>query len=319
MTMATQPRVDNESADPRRKAGRQGLRFTRRSRRGSQPRWWPFVVPAVALTWLLFLVPFLLNIRFAFTQWTGFSDVIAWNGLDNFRTLIDPGILWNAIKVTLIYAVIAMVIQNVFSLGMAVLLQQSNRVNSFFRSVFFLPVLLSPIAAGYIWGAIISPTGPLNHAVGVVVGNFDYAWLGHPWSALASVAFIDAWKWSGLVTLVYIAGLNGIPGSLLEAAKIDGAGAWQRFWRIKFRLLAPAFTFSVVVTFIGALGAFDVVQATTQGGPGNATTVLNVAMFQQYGGGFFGTASSLSFVVTVLVIALGIPLIAFLRGREVEA
>ncbi|CAM5601507.1 ABC transporter permease OS=Streptomyces griseorubiginosus OX=67304 GN=AQJ54_41530 PE=3 SV=1 [Streptomyces griseorubiginosus] len=85
-------------------------------------------------------------------------------------------------------------------------------------------------------------------------------------------------------TLVDIAGLNAIPDSLSEAAVIDGANAWQRFWRIKFRLLAPAFTFSVVVTFIGALGAFDIVQATTQGGPGNATTVLNIAMFSQYAG-----------------------------------
>ncbi|KUN58570.1 ABC transporter permease [Streptomyces griseorubiginosus] len=276
-------------------------------------------MPAVALTWLFFLIPFVLNIRFAFTQWTGFSDVISWNGLKNFRGLIDQGILWKSIEVTLVYAGIAMVIQNVFSLGMAVLLQRTNRINSFFRSVFFLPVLLSPLAAGYIWSAILSPTGPLNNAIGLVFGNFDYAWLGHPFAALASVAFIDAWKWSGLVTLVYIAGLNAIPDSLSEAAVIDGANAWQRFWRIKFRLLAPAFTFSVVVTFIGALGAFDIVQATTQGGPGNATTVLNIAMFSQYAGGFFGTASSLSLVVTILVIALGVPLIAFLRRREVEA
>lgn len=319
MTMATQPLVDDEAADPHRKVGRQRPRVGRTSRRGFHHRWWPFVIPAVALTGLFFLLPFVLSIRFAFTQWTGFSDVISWNGLDNFRSLADQGILWNSIKVTLIYAAIAMVIQNVFSLGMALLLQRTNRVNSFFRSVFFLPVLLSPVAAGYIWGAILSPTGPLNDAIGVAFGNFDYAWLGHPFAALASVAFIDAWKWSGLVTLVYIAGLNSIPDSLVEAAMIDGASTWQRFWRIKFRLLAPAFTFSVVVTFIGAISAFDIVQATTQGGPGNATTVLNVAMFLQYGGGFFGTASSLSLVVTILVIALGIPLIAFLRRREVEA
>ncbi|WP_079075425.1 carbohydrate ABC transporter permease [Streptomyces griseorubiginosus] len=319
MTMKIQPMVDNEAADPSRKAGRQRLRADRGSRRGLHRHWWPFAIPAVALTWLFFLIPFVLNIRFAFTQWTGFSDVISWNGLKNFRGLIDQGILWKSIEVTLVYAGIAMVIQNVFSLGMAVLLQRTNRINSFFRSVFFLPVLLSPLAAGYIWSAILSPTGPLNNAIGLVLGNFDYAWLGHPFAALASVAFIDAWKWSGLVTLVYIAGLNAIPDSLSEAAVIDGANAWQRFWRIKFRLLAPAFTFSVVLTFIGALGAFDIVQATTQGGPGNATTVLNIAMFSQYAGGFFGTASSLSLVVTILVIALGVPLIAFLRRREVEA
>src|SRR5690242_15445069 len=109
MTMKIQPMVDNEAADPSRKAGRQRLRADRGSPRGLHRHWWPFAIPAVALTWLFFLIPFVLNIRFAFTQWTGFSDVISWNGLKNFRGLIDQGILWKSIEVTLVYAGIAMV------------------------------------------------------------------------------------------------------------------------------------------------------------------------------------------------------------------
>jgi raffinose/stachyose/melibiose transport system permease protein len=180
-------------------------------------------------------------------------------------------------------------------------------------------VLIAPVSAGYIWGAILAPSGPLNAAIGLIEPGFSYAWLGHSGSALVSVAFIDAWKWSGLITLVYIAGLNAIPASLMEAATLDGANAWARFWKIRFPLLAPAFTFTVVVTLLGALSAFDIVMATTRGGPGTATTVLNVAMFTQYGSGFFGSASSLSLVVTALVLLIGVPLIAYLRRREVEA
>ena len=306
---ATGPEAGGRQTHPARPRG------PRRSRRA---RWWPFALPAFVLVAAFFLVPFVLNVRFAFTDWSGYSDVIAANGLDNFRTLADQGLLWSAIRVTLIYAVIAMVVQNVFSLSMALLLQRRTRLNGFFRSLFFIPVLIAPVAAGYIWSAILAPSGPLNKAIGIVKPGFDYAWLGHADSALASVAFIDAWKWSGLITLVYIAGLNAIPESLLEAATIDGASGWKRFWKIRFPLLAPAFTFTVVVTLLGALNAFDIVLATTHGGPGTATTVLNVAMFNQYASGFFGTASSLSLVVTILVLLIGVPLIFLLRRREIE-
>ena len=282
-------------------------------------RWWPFVVISLAITIGFFLIPFLLNAYFAFTNWTGFTAEIAPNGLDNFVGLADAGILGNAVRVTVFYAAIAMVLQNAVSLGLALLLQRTARFNSWLRTLFFIPVLISPLAAGYIWGALLSPIGPLNQAIGLASPGFDFAWLGNNGSALVSVAFVDVWKWSGLVTLVYIAGLNAIQPSLIEAATIDGANAWQRFWRVQFRLLAPAFTFSVVVTFLGALNAFDIVQATTRGGPGQATTVLNIALFRQYTGGFFGSASALSLVITILVVGIGIPLIAFLRRREVEA
>jgi raffinose/stachyose/melibiose transport system permease protein len=292
---------------------------TKAARGGTRHRWWPFVVPTLVMTVAFFLLPFFLNAYFAFTQWTGFSSTISFNGLENFVNLIDSGILPIAIRVTVTYAAVAMVMQNVISLGLALLMQRSNRGNSFFRALYFLPVLISPLAAGYIWSAILEPQGPLNQAIGLLVPGFDYAWLGNQTSALVAVAFVDVWKWSGIVTLVYIAGLNAIPQSLIEAATIDGASAWRTFWSVKFRLLAPAFTFSVVVSFLGALNAFDIVQATTQGGPGDATSVLNIALYRQYAGGFFGMASSVSLTITVLVIVLGIPLIAFLRRREVEA
>ncbi|MDT0318984.1 carbohydrate ABC transporter permease [Streptomyces millisiae] len=276
-------------------------------------------MPTLVLTVAFFLLPFLLNVYFAFTQWTGFSSRISVNGVDNFVNLVDSGVLPVAIRVTVTYAVVAMLMQNVISIGLALLMQRSNRGNSFFRALYFLPVLISPLAAGYIWSAILEPRGPLNQAIGLVVPGFDHAWLGDGTSALVAVAFIDVWKWSGIVTLVYIAGLNAIPRSLVEAATIDGANAWRAFWSVTFPLLAPSFTFSVVVSFLGALNAFDIVQATTRGGPGDTTSVLNIAMYRQYNGGFFGMASSISLTVTILVVVLGVPLIAFLRRREVEA
>jgi multiple sugar transport system permease protein/raffinose/stachyose/melibiose transport system permease protein len=290
----------------------------RRPRSTRSARWWPFAIPALVLLGVFFVLPFVLNVRFAFTDWSGFQSAINWTGLDNFSTLNHLGLLWPPVEATLKYAVIATIVQNTFSLGMALLLHETTKTTVFFRALYFVPVLIAPVAAGYIWHAILAPNGPLNAAIGIFSAGFHYDWLGHATSALVAVASIDAWRYSGLVTLVYVAGLNAIPRSLTEAAKIDGANAWRRFWHVRFRLLAPAFTFSVVVTLLGSISAFDVIQATTMGGPGVSTTTLNVVAFQEYGGGFFGLSTALSLTVTILVVLIAIPLLTILRRREVD-
>ncbi|MGJ6963837.1 carbohydrate ABC transporter permease [Streptosporangium sp. G11] len=275
-------------------------------------RWLPWALPAVLLVTVFFLLPFALNARFAFSSWTGFRSEITWNGLDNFRTLVEQGLLTNAVTVTVLYAILCMAIQNTVSLSLALALQRTDRVNTVFRSLFFLPTLVSPLAAGYIWRGILDPAGPVDSFLGI-----DWAWLGEPATALVTVAFVDAWKWSGLITLVYIAGLNSVPRELLESATVDGAGPWTRFARVRFPLLAPAITFNVAVTLVGALSAYDVIAATTGGGPGDHTRALNIVMRQQWGQGFFGSASALGFTVTLLVIATAVPLVWWLRRREV--
>lgn len=289
------------------------------SRRTRRVRWWPFAIPAVALVGVFFLVPLLLNAGYAFTSWTTFTSAIRFNGFDNFAVLLEQGYLGNAIRVTLLYAVIAMTVQNVVSIVLAMALRDATRLNGFFRTVFFLPVLISPLAAGYIWRGVLDPEGPLNAAISGLTGTeFAWAWLGEPATALASVAFIDAWKWSGLTTLVYIAGINAVPRELIEAATIDGASAWRRFRSVILPLLAPAMTFNIAVTLVGALSAYDIIAATTGGGPGDHTRTLNILMRQQFGQGYFGTGSALSLVVTVLVIVIAVPLVRFLRSREVR-
>lgn len=280
---------------------------------------WIFAIPSAAMIIVFFAVPFLLNAPFAFSSWTGYSDDIGFVGLSNFELLASRGILASSTTITVAYAVICMLVQNIVSLSLAVALRRSTRANTFFRSIFFLPVLISPLAGGYIWRAIVSPDGPLNAAIGVVVPGFDFAWLGDPVWALFWVAFVDAWKWCGIATLVYIAGINSVPVELLEAAEVDGASSWTRFRKITFPLLAPAFTFNVVTTLIGALTAYDVVASMTGGGPGTSTSTLNFAVVQQFGYSFFGVASSLNLFVTLLVVVLAIPLVTWLRRREVLA
>lgn len=301
----TAPRAPEPTTPRRRKPSREGAHW----------KW--FALPAVVLVAVFFAAPFVLNAGFAFSDWSGFSEEIGFTGVDNFRTLIDQEIFWPAVRTTLLYAACVLVFQMAVSLPLALALEDSTRVNGFFRSLFFVPVLISPLAAGYIWKGLLAPDGPMNGLLSALLpGTVDHNWLGDPSTALPSVALIEAWKWSGLITLVYIAGLKAIPKDLIEAATIDGANAWTRFRRIKLRMLAPALTFNVAVTLAVSLMAYDVVAATTGGGPGDHTTVLNVAMRQQWGQSFFGAASALSLTVSALVVITAVPLVMWLRKKE---
>jgi len=274
----------------------------------------------MALIAIFFAVPFLANAVLSFTKWTGFSNTISLNGLKNFASLFSLGILGHATLVTIGFAITTMVGQNLAGLALAKALQRSCHGNGFFRSVFFIPVLISPLAAGYIWGAILAAHGPVNQFISwITQSDFSYGWLGDSHTALILVGLIDAWKWSGLVTLVYIGGLNTIDRAVIEAATIDGAGFWKRFFAVELPLLAPAFTFNIVLTLVGSFNAMDVVFATTKGGPGDATSLLNVAVYSQFGQGLYGTSSALSFMIALLVIITAVPLMWSLRKREVQA
>ncbi|WP_210480950.1 carbohydrate ABC transporter permease [Naasia sp. SYSU D00948] len=301
-----------------RSTGEAGAARLSRGRRIVRSGVW-FALPAIVFVGVFFVLPQLYNLRFAFSNWTTYSSNITWNGWSNFETLIGQGLLFTPIGVTIGYAVIAMVTQNVVSLALAYAMRDSTRLNGFFRSLYFLPVLLSPLAAGYIWRGLLASDGPLNDFIGIFVPGFDWSWLGETSTALAAVAFVDAWKWIGLTTLVYIAGINAVPRDALEAAVIDGATAWQSFWRITFPMLAPAFTFNVVVTLVGAFSAYDVIAATTGGGPGDSTRALNIVLRMQWGLGNFGAGSALGLTVTALVIVVAIPLVWWLRRREAKA
>ena len=308
-----------EAGAPEQTAVRSSDPTPRRRKSPREGGHWPwFALPAVVLVAVFFALPFLLNAGFAFSDWSGFSDEIGFNGIDNFRTLIDQEIFWPAVRTTLLYAVCVLVFEMAVSLTLALALESTTRINTIFRSLFFIPVLISPLAAGYIWKGMLATNGPINGMLSFLLpGTVETAWLGDPTTALPAVALIEAWKWSGLITLVYIAGLKAIPKELLEAATIDGANAWSRFWRIKLRMLAPALTFNVAVTLAVALMAYDVIAPTTGGGPGDHTTTLNIAMRLQWGQSFFGPASALSLTVAVLVIASAVPLVMWMRKKEV--
>jgi raffinose/stachyose/melibiose transport system permease protein len=286
-----------------------------RGRKQDHPLW--FLLPALAVLVVFFFLPTIYNFVYAFTDWSSFKAAINLRGFDNFVTLFGNGSLTNALRVTLVYAVLVAVFQNLFGLILALLLERDTRVNRAVRVAFFIPVVMSALAVGYIFQALLKPTGALNGILSAVTGGpVEIAWLGDTTWTIVVVALIHAWKWMGLSMLIYLAGLKTIGQDVLEAARIDGAGYWSTFRRIRFPLLAPAVTFNVATALLGSMNGFDIVQATTEGGPGGTTELLNIFIFRTFGQGLFAQATTMSLILFLMVALLAFPLITFLRRRE---
>jgi len=277
----------------------------------------PFLVPALAVMGLFFFLPTLFNFVYPFTDWSAFKPQIRPVGLRNVTDLVADGSLLGSLRTTLEYAVLVAVFQNVFGLVLAVLLERDTRVNRFCRVCLFIPVLMSALAVGYVFQAFLKPDGALNAVLGGVFGRaVSIPWLGSPRWTIVVVALVHAWKWMGLSMLIFLAGLKTIPEELTEAARIDGAGPWQSFWTVRFPLLAPAVTFTVATALLGTMNGFDIVQATTGGGPARTTEVLNIFIFRTFGQGLYAQATAMSLVLFLTVVLLAVPVIRLLRRRE---
>lgn len=299
----------------RARAAQLGLRRRGGHGRTDHPVW--FLIPAVVILVVFFFVPTLFNFFYAFTDWSSFKSDIGFVGFDNFAALLSNGTLLNDLRITLVYAALAAIFQNVFGLILALLLERDTRINRAARVAFFVPVVMSALAVGYIFQALLKPEGALNQILSFFSGqDVTTAWLGDTTWTIVVVALVHGWKWMGLSMLIYLAGLKTISEDVLEASRIDGAGWWRTFVSIRFPLLAPAVTFNVATALLGSMNGFDIVQATTMGGPGGSTELLNIFVFRTFGQGLFAQATTMSLVLFLIVGLLAFPLIRFLRKRE---
>ncbi|MEN2736447.1 sugar ABC transporter permease [Microbacterium sp. X-17] len=287
----------------------------RTGRRQDHPAW--FLVPALIVLVVFFFVPTIFNFVYAFTDWSSFHSQINFVGFDNFASLFGNGSLLSDLRITLIYAVLVAIFQNLFGLILALVLERDTRINRFARVAFFVPVVMSALAVGYIFQALLKPAGGLNQILSFLTGqHVTIAWLGSTTWTIVVVALIHAWKWMGLSMLIYLAGLKTINEDILEAARLDGASWWTTFRTIRFPLLAPAVTFNVATALLGSMNGFDIVQATTAGGPGGTTELLNIFIFRTFGQGLFAQATTMSLSLFLMVTILAFPVIYFLRRRE---
>ena len=276
------------------------------------------VGPASLLVLGLYLLPFFLNAVLSLFSWTAFRSDLEWTGLENYRRLDQNGLLWPTIFRTLQFTVICAGAMVVGSLLLALGLERNTRSNRILRTVFLVPLVLSPLAAGFVFRALLGLKGTLNTVLSTMTGgDIEIPWLGSGTLTLAVVGLATAWRWFPMILIVFLAGLISIPTDTIDAAKIDGAGPIALIRYVKLPLLAPAMTFAVVVSLIVSLNVFETIVVLTDGGPGRTTEVINFLIIQEFGEGRFASAAALSTVLYGAIFLLIIGLVARLRRSEV--
>ena len=278
-----------------------------------------FVLPAIIVYFIFFVIPNVLEFVLAFTNWSTYHSGIAFDGLSNFQSLISQGSpsLSQSVVVTIEYAVIVVVVENVVGLLLALALERPTIIHQAIRVLVFFPVFLAPLATGYAFKGVLQPNGPINAALSLLLDHkVTTAWLSSFSFSIVAVGLIGAWKFVGFNMTIFLAGLSGITPEISGAAKVDGATSFKLFRHIKLPMLAPALTISVVLGFVASLSAFDIVMGSTGGGPGTATVVLNVYVWLSYVAGSLGQGTAVSMSLFVLIAVTAIPVIFLMRRRE---
>ncbi len=278
-----------------------------------------FVLPALAVYLFFYVYPMFNGMYYSLTSWDGMAPEKVFVGLKNYGDIFTDQYTRTATINTLIYTVVVTFFSNLIGLVLALMLERRSGVNNIFRTVFFIPAVLSPVVAAFIWKYMYSPeSGVINsllRAAGLSVLAKD--WLGDPRLALSSVMLVPLWQWGGNVMIVFLAGLMNIPEEYYESAKIDGASYLQRLAHITMPGLRPAIVFNLVISTIGSFKTFDFIFILTYGGPGFTTEVLTLQIYKHaLYTAKFGYGSAVAVMLTVLIVLFTIVELKVLTRNE---
>jgi len=293
---------------PRRPDGRP------RTARSTYPSW--FYIPAIALYVVFFAVPTFASFYFSLTRWSLFDATFI--GFDNFVTFFQNPQLFNGFIHTFEYGFVTSAAKVVLGLALALLLTSPVIGRGYLRAVVFFPVLVSTIGVGFVFKSLLDP---FHGVVNAVLGTLHLpqpGWFTDPNMALWTIAGVDVWKGVGIATLIFMAGIVAIPQEYLEAARMDGASRWRIFRSVILPLSRPAMGTVIILSLIGGLRSFDIIWATTNGGPGFASDVIASVIYKQYQAGFFGLSTAGNVILFLVVTAIMVPVSRFINRREVE-
>ncbi|MDZ7799610.1 MAG: sugar ABC transporter permease [Trueperaceae bacterium] len=277
-----------------------------------------FVLPALLLFGGFVLLPLGASLYYGFTRWDGISPA-EWVGWRNYLRALNDGIYLRSYLNVGLYILGTLVVEVAFGLVMAVLLNAERRGFGLLRVLFFSPMVLSMVAAGLLWAFVYDLRfGLLNGALEAVgLGTLTRAWLSDPKTALAAVTLVSGWKYAGFYMIIYLAALRRIPPTLYEAARLDGAGPLQQFFRVTLPLLRETTIVTVLLCVTGGFAAFDLFFAMTGGGPFNATEIPTTWIVKQaFDRGRFGYGVALTVIMTVVVGLLSIAYLRLTQGRS---
>lgn len=274
------------------------------------------ILPALIFYVTFVIYPLFGAINFSLTNWDGVQSTYSYVGLSNYITLFQDTYVLEPLRNSFIYAFATMITMNVLALLFAIGLDREIRGKNFLRACMFLPALLSPLVVGFIFSFIYSyPLAELGKALNIewLANNV----LGNRNLSLLAVIIAATWRMVGWYMVVYLAGLQSIPGSLIEAAKIDGASPWQRFKNITFPLIAPAFTINMVLSVERAFKEYDIAFSLTGGGPGNSSELIAMTVYKEsFTNRRTGYGSAVGVVLFMIIVAISLIQMKWLRGRE---
>ncbi|NUT70907.1 carbohydrate ABC transporter permease [Pseudarthrobacter sp. C4D7] len=278
---------------------------------------WTFILPNFIGFLAFTLIPVLAAFALSFMEWTSFSAP-KWVGLANFQRMLASDSFWIALRNTVAYAVGHVPLTMALALLLAMLLNRKLKGIGFFRVAIFFPYITSLVAVAVVWNMLFSPdNGPINqflHSIGIAEAP---GWTSSSDWALPAVIITSVWRDMGYYMVLYLAGLQAIPSELYEAAEVDGASAWQRFWNVTIPSLRPTTFFVVVMLTVSSFKVFDLIVVMTNGGPGRATTVLSQLIYQEgIGEGKFGYSSAISLVLFLIVLTVTVVQFKIQQRRE---
>ena len=278
-----------------------------------------FVLPASLLYAVFMIYPFGRSIYFTFIEWNGADPVKTWVGLDNYRELIHDSLFWKALQHNVIWVIVGTIAPMVIGMLLAMLLWTRPKGFILFRTVYFMPQVLSSVVIALIWSWVYNPIfGILNKSLDSIgLESWSRGWLGDTTYALYAVLGAAIWAEIGFVFVVFLAGLQNVSRDLLEAATLDGANIWQRFRNVTIPQMANVINVVTALLLIGGFAVFDIVVAMTpDGGVNNSTEVIaTYAYSQAFTLNRVGYASTLSLVMTVITLVASV-LFILLRERK---
>ena len=275
-----------------------------------------FILPATIGLVAFYIWPLVRGIHLSFTEYNLLTPE-TFTGIDNYKRMVRDDTFWNAVRVTLEYVVINIGLQTLLALAIAVLMQRLTQ-STFVRSIVLTPYLVSNVVVAMLWLWLLDATlGVSNQVIEALTGesvNFFSSTL-----AIPTIALINVWRHMGYTALLIFAGLQAIPNTVYEAGKIDGASEWTMFWRITIPLLRPILALVLIMTMIGSFQVFDTVSVTTQGGPVNATRVLQYYIYDLAFGRFqFGYASAIAVGLLIILAAITAVQYRLMRAGETD-
>ena len=279
-----------------------------------------FILPALLFYSVFTLAPAIGGIVYSFTNWNGLAKDFDFIGLRNYITMLSDKDFINAVLFTLKFVGIMVVLQNVVALALALMIESRNKTKALFRTVLFMPNMLSMIIGGFMWMFIFTRALPYIAQQLNLAQLANISWIGDPNFSFIAIIIVSLWGGVGYLMIIYIAALQGVDHTLKEAASIDGATPFQTLTKVVLPSIMPALTIGVFVTLNNSFKVFDVVFSLTGGGPGRSTQVIAMNIFAEaYSlNNRYGYASAKSVVLFLIILVITLVQLTLMRKKEID-